>query len=429
MPLETQHPTPSTARREEVCHELDLLLQSPPFKRAEKLQKFLRFVCDRTLDGRSAEINEHLIAIEVFQRGHEYNPAEDAIVRRHAHAMRQKLQEYYATEGIDRPLRIEMPVGRYVPTFRRREDIVVERPFPIALAPPPETQRSLFPRGILLLAAAIALFLSGWLAASFRPAPVSATMREIWGPWIGKGSVLSFSNATSAMVREYINPVPSDSVDHGVRLLPEQEPAFREKFGLAKSGGLYIQPTIAQTMIGEAIAATQLASLFNQLRTPLRIMENRFLSWENLRRENRILFGGDEDNRWIDFLLSGYPFRMTHPTDGALRSIINTDPQPGEAKSWQVVGTEEVREEYALISMVSSVVANQECLVICGLNSPAAPLATDYLTSEDGRLQLLKLLREKGASHSGRWHFQMVVKVDVRDKVPTMANIVALRVI
>src|SRR5262249_35068243 len=108
---------------------------------------------------------------------------------------------------------------------------------------------------------------------------------------------------------------------------------------------------------------------------------------------------------------------------------LNTDPQPGEAKSYQVVGTDEVREEYALVSMIPGVVANQECLVVCGLNSPATPLATDYLTGETGRTQLLKLLHEKAPRHSGAWHFQMVVKVDVRDKVPTMASIVALRVL
>lgn len=436
MPLETQDPTPSAASPEEVYPELELLLQSPPFSRAEKLQKFLRFICDTTLQGRASQINEHLIGIEVFHRGHDYNPSEDAIVRRHAHAIRQKLQEYYASQGIDRPLRIDMPVGRYVPIFRRREECPAERPLPAALpASLPATaepQRRLYPKGLVLAAAAAGFTVFGGLLATLYPLdahPPSATIREIWGPWIGKESALSLSNPSSAMVHEYVNPLPSDAVLHSIRLLPEQEKAFREKFGLAKGGGIYLQPTIAQTMMGEAIAATQLASLFSQIGTPLRTMENRFLSWENLRRENRILFGGDEENHWVDYLLSKCPFRMTHPADGSLRSIINTDPQSDEPKTYEVVGSDEVREEYALISMIAGVVANQELLVICGLNSPTTPLATDYLTGENGRAQLLKLLREKAPTHIGTWHFQIVVKVDVRDKVPTMAKIVALRVL
>src|ERR1044071_7139631 len=107
---------------EEVYAELDVLTRSPLFNRSEKLQRFLRFVCETTLQGSGDQINEYLIGSEVFRRGTDYNPSEDSIVRRHAHAMRQKLQEDYAHEGADHAIRIEMPVGRYVPVFRRRED-------------------------------------------------------------------------------------------------------------------------------------------------------------------------------------------------------------------------------------------------------------------------------------------------------------------
>src|SRR5262249_33625552 len=102
---------------EEVYAELESLVRSPVFSRSEKLHRFLRLVCETTVQGGGAQINEYLIGSEVFKRGSDYNPSEDSIVRRHAHVMRQKLQEYYATEGADHAIRIEMPVGRYVPVF------------------------------------------------------------------------------------------------------------------------------------------------------------------------------------------------------------------------------------------------------------------------------------------------------------------------
>ncbi len=428
MPLETQNPAISP---KEVHVELKLLLQSPHFNRSEKLQRFLRFVCDTTLQGAGSEINEHLIGIEVFRRGHDYNPSEDAIVRRHAHALRQKLQDYYATEGAERTLRIEMPVGRYVPVFRRREELAAEIAAPPVRAPAPLADR-VWPRRWWFVLTAAGCFGLGWLAASLGPvAPPqrSAAMREIWGPWIGKETALCFSNPVSAMVRQWANPVASDALAHSVQLLPGQELVFREKFALPKSGGIYLQPTIAQTMMGEASAATQIASLFARIGVPLRTMESRFLSWENLRRENHILLGGDEENHWVDLILDKYPFRLANPTDSTSRSIINTAPKAGEPRAYNVVGTEEVREEYALVSMVPGVAPNQESLIICGLNSPATPLATDYLTTESGRVQLVKMLREAAPKHAGVWHFQTVIKVDVRDKVPTRATIVALRVL
>src|SRR6185503_9579850 len=84
-----------------------------------RLQRFLRFVCDYALRGEGQLLHEYLIGSEVFGRGEEYSTHEDGIVRRQAHALRRKLQEYYEKDGADDPLRIELPVGRYVPSFRR----------------------------------------------------------------------------------------------------------------------------------------------------------------------------------------------------------------------------------------------------------------------------------------------------------------------
>src|SRR5262249_15615030 len=106
---------------DEVSQQLERILQSVPFQRSDRLQRFLRFVCEYTLRGESGQLHEYLIGSEVFGRGPEYSPNEDGIVRRQAHTLRRKLQEYYEREGLNDPIRIELPVGRYVPVFRRIE--------------------------------------------------------------------------------------------------------------------------------------------------------------------------------------------------------------------------------------------------------------------------------------------------------------------
>ena len=105
---------------EEAHAELEIVLRSPTFDRSERLHKFLRYICELTLKGDAARINEYLIGSEVFQKGPDYNPNEDSIVRRQAHALRKKLHEYYEGEGKSRPIKIELPVGRYVPAFPAR---------------------------------------------------------------------------------------------------------------------------------------------------------------------------------------------------------------------------------------------------------------------------------------------------------------------
>src|SRR5947209_10852234 len=114
-----QNITDRPVSSEEARAELDRVLHSPMFQRSDRLQRFLQFVCELTLNGESQRINEYLIGSEVFQRGSDYSPNEDSIVRRQAHALRQKLQEYYNSDGQNDSVRIELPVGRYVPVFRR----------------------------------------------------------------------------------------------------------------------------------------------------------------------------------------------------------------------------------------------------------------------------------------------------------------------
>src|SRR5690349_9308421 len=104
---------------DEVRAELETVLSTPAFRRSDRQSRFLRFVCEATLRGESSKLNEILIAYEVFGRGTEYSPGEDAVVRRQAHSLRQKLQEYYAGDGAKDPIRIDLPVGRYVPVFVR----------------------------------------------------------------------------------------------------------------------------------------------------------------------------------------------------------------------------------------------------------------------------------------------------------------------
>src|SRR5262245_57234736 len=107
--------------RPEIQAELDRILASEAFRRAERHGRFLSFVCETTLNGNGSQLNEYLIAHEVFGRGPTYSPGEDSVVRRQAHAVRQKLQDYYAGPGKDDAVRIVLPVGRYVPSFVRAE--------------------------------------------------------------------------------------------------------------------------------------------------------------------------------------------------------------------------------------------------------------------------------------------------------------------
>jgi hypothetical protein len=93
------------------------IIAGPHFARAPLLSKFLLFVVAETLEGRGDEISEHQIGVHVFDRPADYRTIEDNIVRSYARQLRKRLAEHFADQGSGEPVRIDIPVGGYVPIF------------------------------------------------------------------------------------------------------------------------------------------------------------------------------------------------------------------------------------------------------------------------------------------------------------------------
>lgn len=102
---------------------LEQVLQSATFIRAGQVRNFLRYICEMELAGRAAALHEYLIAVEAMGRPSEYSPDDDSSVRRRAYALRQKLENVYATELAAARIRIEVPKGGYAPRFVRVERV------------------------------------------------------------------------------------------------------------------------------------------------------------------------------------------------------------------------------------------------------------------------------------------------------------------
>ncbi|WP_433972637.1 hypothetical protein [Tunturiibacter lichenicola] len=102
-----------------IKEELDHVLASKVFLPAQRSQSFLRYIVERSLSG--APPKEYEIAVDVFGRGAEYDPAIDATVRVEAGRLRTRLREYYDIAGAADPIFIEIPKGGYTATFIPRE--------------------------------------------------------------------------------------------------------------------------------------------------------------------------------------------------------------------------------------------------------------------------------------------------------------------
>jgi len=107
--------TPSSAA---IREHLAKLLSSPSIAGAERLSSLLRFIVEETLNLRQAQLKEMRIGLDVFGRkADSYDPAFDPIVRVQMGRLRSKLRAYYNGPGACDRVRIDVPLGSYVPAF------------------------------------------------------------------------------------------------------------------------------------------------------------------------------------------------------------------------------------------------------------------------------------------------------------------------
>ncbi len=147
--------------------EIEKVLASPRFANSPRLSRFLSFIVQHTLAGRTAMLKESVIAIEVYDRGPDYDPSKDSTVRAEASRLRRALAEYYDGLGEASPLRIEVPKGSYVPIFVAQ----AQAPAPQAAVAPRSSRRIwIFAlAATLILIAALGVRL--WLGQPSTPRP------------------------------------------------------------------------------------------------------------------------------------------------------------------------------------------------------------------------------------------------------------------
>jgi hypothetical protein len=112
--------------KDEIRQQLKRIFSDPIFAVSDILKRFLSFITEETIDGRSNQIKEYTIGLNVLNKTFAFNPKEDAIVRIHAGRLRRALNNYYRTSGAADPIYISMPKGSYVPIFSENRKSVLD---------------------------------------------------------------------------------------------------------------------------------------------------------------------------------------------------------------------------------------------------------------------------------------------------------------
>lgn len=117
---------------DEIRAALGDMAASEAFRGSPQLVSFLRYVVEATLRGEKDRIKGYTIAVEALGRTDDFNPQSDPIVRVEATRLRRAISRYYENGGKHDPVQIDLPLGSYVPMFRRG----AAQPAPVVPLPP-----------------------------------------------------------------------------------------------------------------------------------------------------------------------------------------------------------------------------------------------------------------------------------------------------
>jgi hypothetical protein len=419
------------------------------FERSPLISRFLLYVVAETLMGRQNGITEHQIGVHVFGRPVGYRTDEDNIVRNYARQLRKRLADYFAEEA-DGGMRIEIPVGGYIPVFTMEtepeeaqpegdartqirfdlkpadKDYLPSQPVAASLFELTSTggffrKHRLYGRFWIAAYSAI-LVCCTWAAAAHVLVPLPA--REPAG--ILWRVILLGANNTFI--------VPPDT---GLNLLEDMS---HRSLPLAD----YIKGTYADLVLGpmdEQTAqdlhtqqftdfvslqiATALAQQQEYDAARIRLRFPRDLRVDDLKTSNAIIIGSVSSNPWAALADSESNFRIVPNADMRGASIVNAKPQPGEAVYYASHWNEPAHATYALISFVPNLSGNGHILMLEGLDVAGTQSAAEVLFHSDAIRPILeRALRPDGSLRP----FEVLLRSTSIQSNAAGSQIVAIRI-
>ncbi len=420
--------------RYEVRDELRRVLQSRHFAKARKRSRFLEFVCEQTLLGHADQLNEYLIGVEIYDRGQDFDPQADAIVRVQAVEIRRALKEYFAGEGKDDPWRIELPPGHYVPMFTRASEPPAATPPPAAKQPPKQERGRMFPRTAVLLVLALAcavpaaLWLRGLvrMPASGRPtAGVPEAARWFWKPFLPPAKAPLIVIPVHPLLRAAHPGDPKATMDRSYLIPKEKIPEFRDTMHFRELEGFHFVPSTTDfTAVGETLGLLNFFKFFTGAGQEVEVKPGRLVDFESVKNGNAILLGGNQ--AWSGRIFVYPEYFWFH---GGV--ITNKTPRNNEQAVYRPEFdpvTNSLRRDYALVLMLPNENREQRILLIYGIYTQGSQAAIEYVTNSERLAELRKeLVALAPDKQTPPKYFQVLLSTTVENYVPGKVSLVSAR--
>ena len=403
--------------KDQYLAQIDRLVNSQVLHGSESLCRLLRYLAEHALEHPGSSLKEYQIATEVFGRSPNFDPQSDSTIRVQAGRLRLKIAEYYASEGAEDQVQVEIPKGTYVLSFHRREPKAARLQAISLSAQRHEIDERvesgwkfafLALLGTVILAVAVGAFLlmrnSRATEAGFEPIP--SAFATFWKtfvrgpeePWV------IFSNGA---------------------FVGRPETGMRY-FDLSRdSNGVILDH---YTGVGEVLAVHALDRTFSLLRRQIRVKRGSLLSLDDVKNNDMIFVGSPAENLTLREIPSTQEFVFRRLESGPRKgdlAIMNLHPQSGEADYWVGSPSRALIEDYSIVALVRGLNPAKSVLILAGTTTIGTQAAVEFVCQLDSLERLLPRLQISDAGELKP--FEAVLRVKVTRGVPVGSDIVALR--
>ena len=423
---------------------LSRVLRSKTLSGSGASRQILKFIAEKSLADCVDEIKEYTIATQALGRPEDFDPRTDNIVRVQVRQLRKKLEEYYRAEGANDRLRIVIPIGHYHAEF---QPVIDESGVPQNPERAPTRQAGFYePNPFRTLAQVLpwvlasVLFVLLFVLRSHPsrisginvPSPMNGTplpdpLSSLWKPFLSSTNppLIVFSNApylmSSAGVLYRYSLDSGSPVAAGTKV--SSVPGIERLTGLFPQGTGSLYYFDLYTGTGEVVAAARVAQLLTSQDRTFSIKRSGVASFEDLRNSNVVFLGASLE----DPLLKDVPvesdlvFEQSEAKEfiGNLH-IRDRHPPAGQPSIYELLRdgkTKKLEGEYALISLLPSVVPDRRILVLGGLSTLGTQAAAEFATSA-AAARAIETVQNASAAGGKPWsYFQVLLKVDIRDGV------------
>ena len=399
--------------------EIDRLVNSHTLHGSESLCKLLRYLADHAIRHPGVALKEYQIATEVFGRPSDFDPHLDSLVRVQAGRLRSKIAEYYASEGVDDSILVELPKGTYALAFHpaTASSKTILRDMREAeedknAGQSHRTSRTVFILSILL---ALSLVSIAGLVVS-RIFPSRSPSVDETAPPAFHAFWQAFVSGPDAPWVIFSNGAFIGRPETGLRYF---NPARDSREAISDH----------YTGVGEVLAVYDLNQVFAQLHRQIRVKRGSLFSLDDAQNNNLIFVGSPAENLSLLDIPSTHHFVFQRATSGPRKgdlAIVSVDPRPDEPNMFfaSPSGTPLI-EDYAIVGLVPGMNSARSVLILAGTTTIGTQAAAEYVCRRDSLQQLLLRL---SVSEDGQMKpFEAVLHVKVARGVPVGTQLVALR--